>query len=84
MLYGIYGKVNPGSIPGSVYHFPLLIVTKQKESMPEPTDQEKLDKIFEALEKAEQHYNEGKHGSMLRSVHEAKQKLRRYQESKKG
>lgn len=50
--------------------------------MSDKTDQEKLDQIFEALEKAEQHYNEGKHGSMLRNVHEAKQKLRRYQESK--
>jgi len=32
MLYGIYGKVNPGSIPGSVYHFPLLTVTKVLET----------------------------------------------------
>jgi len=55
---------------------------KQKESMSDKTDQEKLDQIFEALEEAEKNYDEGKHGSMLRNVHEAKQKLRRYQESK--
>ena len=42
---------------------------------------DKLDQILKALEKAEQHYNSEKYGSMLRSVHEAKQKLRQYQES---
>jgi|GEM_PF-4497086 len=48
------------------------------------TEQEKLDQIFKHLEDAEKHYNEEKGVSMLHSIHEAKQALRRYIEPKDG